>query len=121
MRFTCLRDSHFANRTRIAFVLVEKCSESALRVLINLTHGHERWCSAVLDDERSIPVIMHVIISAQQKRRIYSKKLDSEEADPEDIEDAARSLDRLCLALGLLTNLVQAAPDTKSVIRETCM
>jgi hypothetical protein len=37
---------------------------------------------------------------------------------PEDDEDA-HALDRLCLAFGLLTNLVQASSKAKSLIRET--
>lgn len=94
--------------------------ESALRVLINLTHEDLPWCRAVLDDDLSIPAVMYLVVMAQRQRRLLEKRVDAEEADSEDAENAARSLDRLCLALGLLTNLVQATPDARHLIGDTC-
>jgi hypothetical protein len=35
-------------------------------------------------------------------------------------ESKARSLDRLCLSLALLTNLVQTVGEVKDALRETC-
>ncbi len=100
--------------------LATKCVESALRVLINLTHEDLPWCRAVLDDDLSMPSIMHLIVSAQRERRLLEKRVDADEGDPDYAETAARSLDRLCLALGLLTNLVQATPDARHLIGDTC-
>ena len=85
-------------------------------MLINLTHEDLPWCRAVLDDDFSIPAIMLLVVMAQRQRRLLEKRIDAEEVDSEDAEDAARSLDRVCLALGLLTNLVQAAPDARHII-----
>ena len=101
--------------------LAAKCSESALRVLINLTHGNLLWSQAVLDSHSIIPMVMNLIVAEQRTRLIYAKKLDAEEADSEDAEDAAHSLDRLCLALGLLTNLVQATSEAKRTLCDTRM
>lgn len=93
--------------------------ESALRVLINLTHDDLQWCHAVLDDGLAMTAIMHLIVMAQQQRRLLEKQAEADEADDDDGANAARCLDRMCLALGLLTNLVQATPDTKTIMNET--
>ncbi|KAI0659223.1 hypothetical protein C8Q70DRAFT_915843 [Cubamyces menziesii] len=93
-----------------------KCIETALRVLINLTHDDVPWCEAVLDEELSISAIMHLVVMAQRQRRLLEKRLNADEADEDIDEDASRWLDRMCLALGLLTNLVQAVPDARVAI-----
>ncbi|EJF63754.1 hypothetical protein DICSQDRAFT_153594 [Dichomitus squalens LYAD-421 SS1] len=98
-----------------------KCVESALRVLINLTHEDLPWCRAVLEDDLSTLAIMFLVVMAQRQRRLLVKCVDAEETGSEDAENAARSLDRLCLALGLLTNLVQAASDARHVIADTLL
>lgn len=55
-------------------------------------------------------------------RKIKGKgkvKIEIEQDDADMQEDSsARTLDRLCLALGLLANLVQEAPEAKIVLRE---
>ncbi|KAH9896941.1 hypothetical protein C8Q73DRAFT_643153 [Cubamyces lactineus] len=93
-----------------------KCIETALRVLINLTHDDVPWCQAVLDEDLSISAIMHLIVMAQRQRRLLEKQLDADEADEDAGDDASPWLDRMCLALGLLTNLVQAVPDARAAI-----
>ncbi|KAI1798133.1 hypothetical protein LXA43DRAFT_875771 [Ganoderma leucocontextum] len=98
-----------------------KCAETVLRVLINLTHEDLPWCRAVLDDDLSMPAIMHIIVTAQRQRRLLEKRVDADEGDSDHAETAARSLDRLCLALGLLTNLVQATPDARHLIGDTLL
>ncbi|KAI0372028.1 hypothetical protein BV20DRAFT_1034890 [Pilatotrama ljubarskyi] len=112
-----LMDSDLQDRREVA----SKCMESALRVLINLTHDDRSWCEAVLDDPLSMPAIMHLIVLAQRQRRLLEKQLEAEEAKDEDNDDAARCLDRMCLALGLLTNLVQATPDAKASMNDTLL
>ena len=89
-------------------------------MLINLTHEDLPWCRAVLDDDLAMPATMHLIVTAQRERRLLEKHADAEEGDSDHAESAARSLDRLCLALGLLTNLVQATPDARHLIGDTC-
>lgn len=98
-----------------------RCVESSLRVLINLTHEDIPWCRALLEDDLSMPTIMNLIIVAQRQRRILEKRADADEADSNDVDSAAHCLDRLCLALGLLTNLVQATPEGRHIIGNTCM
>ena len=88
-------------------------------MLINLTHEDVPWCRAVLDDDLALPATMHLIVTAQRERRLLEKHVDTE-GDSDSAESAARSLDRLCLALGLLTNLVQATPDARHLIGDTC-
>ncbi|KAI0711190.1 hypothetical protein C8T65DRAFT_708168 [Cerioporus squamosus] len=96
-----------------------RCVESSLRVLINLTHEDLPWCRALLEDDLSMPAIVHLVIMAERQRRMLEKRADAEEADSDELDNAARCLDRLCLALGLLTNLVQATPEGRHVIGNT--
>ncbi len=79
------------------------------------------WCRALLEDDLSMPAIVHLIIMAQRQRRIAEKQVEADEADDDELDSAARCLDRLCLALGLLTNLVQATPEGRHVVGNTCM
>ena len=76
-----------------------------------------------------MPVIIRLIALSQAQRQIRESNLNVKREDeggnePDlDAEDdkSAQLLDRLCLALGLLTNLVQNVPEAKSSIRDTCM
>ncbi|KAI0635244.1 hypothetical protein C8Q77DRAFT_1054507 [Trametes polyzona] len=102
-------------------VVAGKCMESALRVLINLTHDDPPWCDAVLEDDFAMAAIMNLIVAAQRQRRLLEKRAEVEEASPEDRDSAAHCLDRMCLALGLLTNLVQATPHARTVMSETLL
>ncbi|KAI0646376.1 hypothetical protein C8Q79DRAFT_909710 [Trametes meyenii] len=101
--------------------VASKCIESALRVLINLTHDDLPWCQAVLDNELSMSTIMRLIVMAQRQRRMFEKRAEAEDIDDEDADNAARCLDRMCLALGLLTNLVQATPETRETIGDALL
>ncbi|RPD65599.1 hypothetical protein L226DRAFT_543211 [Lentinus tigrinus ALCF2SS1-7] len=96
-----------------------RCIESSLRVLINLTHEDLPWCRALLEDDFTMPAIVNLIIMAQRQRRMLEKRTNADEADLEEVDNAAHCLDRLCLALGLLTNLVQATPEGRHVIGNT--
>ena len=108
-----------------------------MRVLVNLTHGDELWGEKVVQNACAMNLLMRT--SAQAGRRMVQDKdavRVKEEVDimPK-VEDAAEgssnsvahnrdreethALDQLCLALGLLTNLVQVAPSAKDVLRET--
>lgn len=88
--------------------IVRKCHESALRVLINLSHDNETWSSALLDNELTVPTVVRFIVSSH-----------SQIAGTGPYEDKIHVSDRLCLALGLLTNLVQADERAKDLVRET--
>jgi hypothetical protein len=50
------------------------------------------------------------------KKEVEAKIVEGEKDDLEEVETQA--LDRLCLALGLLTNLVQVVQETKDLLRE---
>ncbi|KAI0764887.1 hypothetical protein C8Q74DRAFT_1204781 [Fomes fomentarius] len=112
-----LRDSGLNDRRATA----SKCIESALRVLINLTHDDSLWSQAVLEDALALPAIMRLVVTAQRQRQMLEKRADTDEADVDDAEIAAHCLDRMCLALGLLTNLVQATSDAKHAIGSTLL
>ncbi|KAI0777752.1 hypothetical protein BD413DRAFT_467628 [Trametes elegans] len=101
--------------------VASKCLESALRVLINLTHDDLPWCQTVLDNALSMSAVMHLIVMAQRQRRLIEEREDAEQAEEDDAEDSARCLDRLCLALGLLTNLVQVTPDASAIVGQTLL
>lgn len=93
---------------RLDIATVRKCHESTLRVLVNLSHDNENWVGALLDNELTVLTVLRFIISSHH--RITGTR---------SYEDKMRVSDRLCLALGLLTNLVQADERTKDLVRET--
>lgn len=98
------------------------------RVLVSLTHSDQAWCLALLQSDFALPFIIRTVIRSHSlfhQRRLGSKSKfgnktkiedDDEGEGPEDDEQA---LDRLCLGLGLLTNLVQEVERSKDAIRET--
>ncbi|GBE87659.1 predicted protein [Sparassis crispa] len=102
--------------------LVYRCLESAFRVLINLTHDDLPWCQAVLDADFALVTIVRLVIMSQRQRgRVLVKREDEQLDAPDDTEETASSLDRLCLALGLLTNLVQVSHEAKDATRNTLL
>ncbi|KAF9006201.1 hypothetical protein BDQ17DRAFT_1352946 [Cyathus striatus] len=115
-----------------------KCLEFALRVLVSLTHSDEKWGKKVLENEYAIGWVMRIItaaagMSGREKviKEEHDVKLKKEDRDDEDEklheahnergEEYIQTLDRLCLALGLLTNLVQAVSGCTDTLRETRM
>ena len=90
-------------------LVVRKCHESTVRVLVNLSHDNETWSGALLDNQLTVPMVVRFIVSSHL--RIVGSK---------SYEDKIHVSDRLCLALGLLTNLVQVDGRAKDLIRETC-
>lgn len=123
--------------------VAEKCMESALRVLINLTHDSLPWCEAILREPMALPLVVRLIVFAQRQRQQSSLSNDASNKTAQRLSDAAVKnesseadgdfemretldeddrgaglLDRLCLALGLLTNLVQGAPEAKDLLRD---
>ncbi|EKM56922.1 uncharacterized protein PHACADRAFT_172620 [Phanerochaete carnosa HHB-10118-sp] len=101
--------------------LAHKCLESALRVLINLTHDNRDWCDRILSDKLTLPAILRFIVISQRERPslVQSGPQDgqiAQHAEEAQQERAAALLDQLCLALGLLTNLVQVTEEIKDLI-----
>jgi len=120
------------------------CTELALRVLVGLTHADEVWARKVLGCEPALGFVLRLILSSGDGRdsttRLKAGKADEKgkgketmkrELDDEDQrlsdddeamdrgDSSAHALDRLYLALALLTNLVQAVDDMKEVLRQT--
>jgi Wings apart-like protein regulation of heterochromatin len=79
-------------------------------VLINVSHENPTWCELLLHQELMIPVISSIMASS-----LYGVHDVTEETGERD----AQAFDRLCLTLGLLTNLVQVDKNSKDLCRET--
>lgn len=99
--------------------------ESALRVLISLTHDDAQWCQAVLDDQLA-SLVVRLVIQSQRAHIEPSNQALKQENVEERIHDAiaqseqaATSLDRQCLALGILTNLAQVSHAARDALRTT--
>ncbi|KAI9458855.1 hypothetical protein BJY52DRAFT_1204217 [Lactarius psammicola] len=103
-----LRNSDYDNHSPRA----NRCLESALRVLINVSHENPTWCGLLLHQKLMIPVVSSLIALSLQG---------PQDVNEETNERSARAFDRLCLALGLLTNLVQVDEDAKDICRETTL
>lgn len=83
--------------------------ETALRVLINLTHDNVQWCQSVMEDPIALLTLVRVVTMSHAERMILDGQRGNEATTVDLGEDdlAAQSLDRLCLALGVLTNWIQ--------------
>ena len=102
-----------------------------LRILVNLTHANELWGRKAVQCEYAMNFLLRIIHNASQsmvQRRGDIVKNEEEEEDLDARNDSKSveraetcALDTLCLALGLLTNLVQAVKEVKEVVRETRM
>ncbi|KAI0264708.1 hypothetical protein BC834DRAFT_825952 [Gloeopeniophorella convolvens] len=101
-----LRNGRYEEHISIA----ARCIESALRVLITLSHENIAWCRLLMKQKLMVPVILSLITGAPHR---------ADSADDETDEHDAQAFDRLCLALGLLTNLVQVDESAKDLCRET--
>lgn len=102
-----------------------RCMESALRVLISLTHDDAQWCQAVLDDQLA-SLVVRLVIQSQRLHLESTNQALKQESVEERVDDAiaqsertATSLDRQCLALGILTNLAQVSHAARDVLRST--
>jgi hypothetical protein len=96
-------------------------------VLVSLTHGDAAWARAVVECEcaSALAWVIRVVMQFEwgvAKREREVKKEDEEIEVVAGGEDASERetqvLDRLCLALGLLTNLVQVVEETKDLLRD---
>lgn len=98
-------------------------------MLINLTHDNATWCGLLLSHDLTLLVIVSLITYPQQRvagsaflhgdAKEDMKKSSTEiDVEFEQAEDRnVQAFDRLCLALGLLTNLVQANMEAKGLCR----
>ncbi|KAF8159400.1 hypothetical protein B0H34DRAFT_703300 [Crassisporium funariophilum] len=113
-------------------VAIQKCMETTLRVLVSLTHADEVWGRKVVQSNCAMGFILrtthkfgrYVNQSSLRTRDGVKLKIEDGEdtTDPEGINHdrpETHSLDTLCLALGLLTNLVQVVDEAKQALRIT--
>ncbi|KAK0239323.1 hypothetical protein EDD85DRAFT_1003520 [Armillaria nabsnona] len=115
---------------------IDSCLDMVFRVLVSLSHRDQDWCENLLAHPTAPLFIIRTIVRADRIRHEYqgkgttphdktNTKVKKEESDTElddeensdDDTSQARVLDRLCLALGLFTNLVQQVEDAKDVLR----
>jgi hypothetical protein len=97
--------------------------EMTFRVFADLSHENEFWTESLLQHELFLPLILRTIMKSQNHRSIVREEEDVELDDatlPSEDNEDAQALDRLCLAIDLLMNLIQASSKAKSLIRDTC-
>ena len=94
----------------IDLVSANRCLESAFRVLINISHANPTWSTLLVHQRFMISVISSLIVISPRAPH---------DAIDEAGEGGVQALDRQCLALGLLTNLVQEEESSKHLCRET--
>jgi hypothetical protein len=80
---------------------------SCFRLLVNLSNSTPPWCQVILDDPFSLPIMHRIFISWLHQA-----------TNSNDPSISADQTDLLCLALALLTNLVQEVDETKDRVRE---
>ncbi|KZT20915.1 hypothetical protein NEOLEDRAFT_810139 [Neolentinus lepideus HHB14362 ss-1] len=97
----------------------DQTTDLALRILVNLSHSNPQICSTLLDDERTVPVVLRLVCSLHNY--LESTSTEESENDEDGGEAESEKMDRLCLALALLTNLVQGDERAKDIVRETTL
>ncbi|KAF8956935.1 hypothetical protein BDZ97DRAFT_2079509 [Flammula alnicola] len=117
---------------------IQTCLDTTLRVLVSLTHGDELWGRKVVHSDYTMGFLMRTIHKCgrelhqsrsqlQQEEDADVKKEDEDEGSLQAQDEVSNgradthALDTLCLALGLLTNLVQIVEPAKNIVRETCL
>ncbi|KAG7094251.1 hypothetical protein E1B28_007856 [Marasmius oreades] len=124
-----------------------KCIELAFRVLVSLTHADPDWSGSIVNDPVSLTFVIGQVCRADRVRlknlrgtgngkvgkgkEVVKKEQMTDSDNEEDLKAAVKgdgrrnvysqvqALDRLCLALGLLTNIVQEVGVAKDRLRET--
>lgn len=100
----------FLSIAHIDLVSANRCLESAFRVLINISHSNPTWSTLLVHQRSIIPVVSSLIVVSPRAPH---------DAIDEAGEGGTQALDRQCLALGLITNLVQEEESSKHLCRET--
>ncbi|KAG6816275.1 hypothetical protein H0H87_007312 [Tephrocybe sp. NHM501043] len=102
---------------------------------VSLTHSDETWGCKVIDSECALGFILRVILGSRStgdNAGVAKKEQESESAarlingkgkakveeGADEDDQTSHNLDTLCLALGLLTNLVQVVDRTKDLLRD---
>ncbi|KAF8582585.1 hypothetical protein K439DRAFT_1413240 [Ramaria rubella] len=96
-----------------------QCLESAFRVLINLSHLNAEWCRLLVTAPLFLPVLVQEIISQFIPTDVV--KLETDEVETGAVDSKTNAMDRQCLALALLSNVVFAVEEAKDLLRETIL
>ncbi|KAH9479321.1 hypothetical protein JR316_0007911 [Psilocybe cubensis] len=106
------------------------CLDITLRILVSLTHADELWARRVLNCEYTMGWLLRLIhkcgqdLQHNQQQVKVEDGVKSEEENhllSDNLSDSATSssaLDTLCLALGLLTNLVQVVKEARQIVSD---
>ncbi|KAG6901528.1 hypothetical protein C0995_010827 [Termitomyces sp. Mi166 len=111
------------------------CMQVTFRVLVSLTHSDEVWGRKVIESECALGFVLRAIagfrangvdvVKKEEESEVglsnRKEKLKVAEAEGSNTARTTHALDTLCLALGLLTNLVQVVDGTKDLLREFCI
>lgn len=121
------------NLSQSLIVIAQGCLDTTLRILVSLTHANELWARKVVQCEYAMGWLMRlVLVNGREMQKNWSKieaeyPVKSEETemlfsdDQVDTNASSTALDTLCLALGLLTNLVQIVPEAKRAVHDARM
>lgn len=109
---------------------------SSLRMLIDLTTNHEEWSRELMRDSNVeiVGSLVKIIVAARRRKcfalvdetetKIVLSSDDNNDEVAVDGKEKESSVmlryDLLCLALGVLTNLVETVDTTKDILRESC-
>ncbi|KAJ8523254.1 hypothetical protein ONZ45_g280 [Pleurotus djamor] len=112
-------DARFEDITQLAIT----CSEVVSRVMMSLTHDDPEWCRSLLELDAGPLHLMRTIVRMHAQNRPTSKASPLKREDTPSLDEPAtnepstdsQASDRLCLALALLTNLVQGYDGVKDV------
>ncbi|KAM6497239.1 hypothetical protein JOM56_007712 [Amanita muscaria] len=121
-----------------------ECLDLVLRILVSQTHANAGWCQAIVRYPYSPTFMIRLVAWAGDTYHSFASnggrngkevqgedgeaaRLPNEEINDhtaemtkrDDSDEEIRWQDRLCLALGLLANLVQAVDEAKELVRET--
>ncbi|KAI0031962.1 hypothetical protein K488DRAFT_86339 [Vararia minispora EC-137] len=101
--------------------LASKCLETTLRVLINLSHDNKPWCALLLAEARTVPLMMSLLAEYDARSVPEAQYRIGDTLDEAAHDHKEQAFDRLCLGLGLLTNLVQADDRAMDIVRQTSL
>ncbi len=134
LRLVCTISPSSRHRTThcLGFIVpARKYLDTTLRVLVTLTHMDELWARKVVQGEYTVSCLLRTLAAAGRDMQSSQAPIVKKEEDDDELaldgadasgsgrESDAQALDTLCLALGLLTNMVQSIDETKDIIRET--
>lgn len=113
---TLIHASHLLLRAGEHVTPAGDCLASALRTLVDLTSGDSQWSVTLAQTPGAIQALVNIII---ESRAVGLSKRKRGEEEEDEVEGQS-GFDILCLALGVLTNLVETAEGARDTLREIC-